>query len=130
MITYALIVTACAMLVLVYYVYTARTKSSHVRQLMETPAPKERTPCILCGARLEKGQRVTSELFKGEKDSFVRVYGCPFCYGPDATNIRTCPVCKNKMGADDYLQGRMWLKKNGKQHLHISGCSRCLGKKK
>lgn len=128
MTTYLLIGSALIALILLYFISTTRSR-------ITTPHKKEqekdlRGPCILCGSPLSKGERMASQEFKGEKDSIVRIMGCPHCYGPGAVKERTCPVCNKKMPPESYLQGRMWLKKTGKKHLHISGCTQCMVKKK
>lgn len=127
MITYVLIGAAVIMLLLLYYIYSA--KSRDVKAIADESIDRQtfKGPCILCSTPLRKGERVASQIFKGEKESIVRVLGCPHCYGPGAIKERICPVCGQKMPNGSYLQGRMWLKKSGKQHLHISGCTSCMG---
>ena len=87
--------------------------------------PSQKMPCILCGSQLYKGENIKSEEFKGEKESIVHIYGCPNCYGKNAQSPRKCPICKKAMPDDGYLMGRMWKRKNGKLHLHVSGCTVC-----
>ena len=88
-------------------------------------APKTRIPCVLCGAFLEKGEKLHSKEIVRKDDSIIHMYGCPHCHGTNASRPRTCPVCKKQMGPEEYLIGRMWVRKNGKKHLHVAGCMRC-----
>ena len=91
----------------------------------EKPNPKKKVPCILCGSSLSKGETLKSEEYKGEKESIVHIYGCKNCHGDEATKERTCPICKKDLKVEDHLLGRMWKRKNGKLHLHVSGCTMC-----
>jgi predicted nucleic acid-binding Zn ribbon protein len=91
-------------------------------------SPGKRIPCILCGAVLARGEKLHSKEIVRDNDSIIHMYGCAYCHGRDSTRSKTCPVCKKAMGRDEYLIGRMWKRKNGKKHLHISGCIRCAGK--
>jgi len=91
----------------------------------DTLPKKPKIPCIMCGSHLRKGENLKSEEFKGNNESIIHMYGCPYCYGPTAAQKRICPVCKKNMPKDGYLIGRMWIKKNGKKHLHIQGCTVC-----
>jgi hypothetical protein len=86
---------------------------------------KKKLPCILCGSPLAGGERIHSTVFKGEGDSIVHVYGCLHCYGELATEGRICPICKGYLPEGGYLMGRMWDKRQGKRHLHVSGCTLC-----
>ena len=88
-------------------------------------APKTRVPCVLCGALLQKGEKLQSREIVREDDSIIHMYGCPHCRGGTASRPRTCPVCKKPVAVEGYLIGRMWVRKNGKKHLHIAGCVRC-----
>jgi predicted amidophosphoribosyltransferase len=86
---------------------------------------KKKEPCILCGAILTTGETLKSEEYKGEHESMVYVRGCPYCTGVKDDRERICPVCKKPVSRDEYLIARMWTKKNGRKHLHVSGCTNC-----
>ncbi len=86
---------------------------------------KKGIPCILCGTKLERGERLYSEEFKYENDSIIHIRGCPYCTGKKDEKKRNCPVCGRELEYDEYLIGRMWTRKNGKRHLHINRCTRC-----
>jgi len=90
--------------------------------------------CPLCGERLTAEEKVHSVIYgsKGERLGTsiteamkVEIYGCPVCYPDNGMVKRICPVCKGELGAEDFLLGKIWLR-NGKKHLHISGCTICL----
>ncbi len=94
----------------------------------------EQTTCPLCNSRLNRGERIKSVVFsKGsnkkpigiENAIRVYIYGCPYCYPPPKPLKRICPVCGKVLPLDGYLIGKMWIR-NGKNHLHINGCTRCL----
>jgi hypothetical protein len=85
----------------------------------------KKVPCLLCGSRLRRGETIKSQEFKGDTQSIVHTMGCPYCWGPGATQPRTCPICGKRMGGDDYLVGIMMTVKGGKKHLRIKGCLTC-----
>lgn len=92
-------------------------------------SPKQNIPCILCGHTLLRGERLKSEEYKSKNDSLVYLYGCPYCYGQNAVNIRKCPVCGHILKDEEILFGRMFERKeNKKKHLHINGCNYCRNK--
>ena len=117
----------CIMCVLFFAVKIISSRNVHAspRPEPKPAAPKTRIPCVLCGAQLEKGEKLHSKEIIREDDSLVHMYGCPHCHGAGASRPKTCPVCKKPMSAEEYLIGRMWVRKNGKKHLHIAGCARC-----
>ena len=122
-----LLAAACIMLALFFAVKILSAKTDKAAPYTDSKpaAPKTRIPCVLCGAQLEKGEKLHSKEIIREDDSLVHMYGCPHCHGAGASRPKTCPVCKKPMSAEEYLIGRMWVRKNGKKHLHIAGCTRC-----
>ena len=117
----------CIILALFFAVkiLSARTVKAAPRPVSRPASPKTRIPCVLCGAQLEKGEKLHSKEIIRKEDSLVHMYGCPHCHGDRASRPKTCPVCKQPMRANEFLIGRMWVRKNGKKHLHIAGCTRC-----
>lgn len=105
--------------------YSLRDESGVVKSDREGVDDKKKLPCILCGSPLAGGERIHSTVFRGERDSIVHVFGCPHCYGDMATEVRICPICKRYLPEGGYLMGRMWDRKQGKRHLHVSGCTLC-----
>jgi hypothetical protein len=105
--------------------YFLRGKPRAIKTGREGSDDKKKLPCILCGSQLARGERIHSTVFKGEGDSIVHVYGCPHCYGELATEMRICPICRGYLPDGGYLMGRMWDRKQGKRHLHVSGCTLC-----
>ena len=86
-------------------------------------APSERTrPCPLCGTALKKGEKVRTVVYPAKGDTLAEVYGCPYCYGENATAVRICPFCKKPVPDDGFVIGRMF--KEGR-HLHVLGCTLC-----
>lgn len=118
---------ACIILALIFAAKALSAKIVITPQRGESKPglPKTRIPCVLCGAQLEKGEKLHSKEIVRDSDSLVHMYGCPHCHGVRASRPKTCPVCRKPMGADEYLIGRMWVRKNGKKHLHVAGCMRC-----
>ena len=113
-------------LVLIYfrdYFFTSKSKEI-IPENIKTDQ-KKKIPCILCGSSLARGERLKSEEYKGEKESIVHIFGCKNCHGEGAEKDRTCPICKKTLSQGDHLKGRMWKRKNGKMHLHVSGCTIC-----
>ena len=105
--------------------YFLSSKSRAIRSDREGVDGRKKLPCILCGSPLTGRERIHSTAFKGERDSIVHLYGCPHCYGDLATEVRICPICGKRLPEGGYLMGRMWDKKRGKRHLHVSGCTLC-----
>ena len=90
--------------------------------------------CPLCGERLKAEEKVHSVVYgKGSEKlatniaeaARIEIYGCPVCYPDNGSVKRLCPVCRHELGAEDFLIGKIWLR-NGRKHLHISGCTICL----
>jgi hypothetical protein len=117
-----------AMLILLFIIARLFLKAASGPNLIPPSEPasrRTRIPCVLCGALLEKGEKLHSKEIVRKDDSIIHMYGCPHCHGANASRPKTCPVCKKPVPADGYLIGRMWIRKNGKKHLHIAGCTRC-----
>ena len=117
-----------AMLVLLLLTARLFLKASSAPRVIPPPEPatgRKRIPCVLCGALLEKGEKLHSKEIVRKDDSIIHMYGCPHCHGARASRTKTCPVCKKPIAPEEFLIGRMWVRKNGKKHLHIAGCMRC-----
>lgn len=84
-------------------------------------------PCILCGSKLKKGERLKSEKFTSADKSIVHIFGCPYCQN-DINKEKKCPVCKRKLNHGEFLTADMWKKENGKNRLHVRGCVKCAGR--
>lgn len=100
-------------------------------------------PCPLCASMLRKGQTVKSKVIEimpsnsmstqgrfsenrlGIKETMAHVFGCPFCWPSNPNHPRVCPFCKATLGADDYVIARYFEKNQGRNHLHVLGCTRC-----
>lgn len=92
---------------------------------VDKPEIRKKLPCLLCGSSLIRGERLHTELYSGDERSVVHIFGCPHCYGPRANQKRNCPICKKELKSEGYLLGKMWKKKTGKHHVHVSGCTDC-----
>ncbi|MBN1686518.1 MAG: hypothetical protein JW852_07670, partial [Spirochaetales bacterium] len=99
-------------------------KKNEERKTGKKPSAQERPvrPCPLCGSLLVKGETVKTIVYPSTGDTLAEVYGCPYCYGVNATAVRICPVCKKPVPDGGYVIGRMF--KEGR-HLHVLGCTRC-----
>ena len=94
-------------------------------------------PCPLCGKMLRKGETVKSKVIEiatpgkhgqnqlGVKESMAHLFGCPYCWPASQEHARLCPACKTKLDASDYVIGRYFEKDEGRNHLHILGCTKC-----
>lgn len=80
--------------------------------------------CPLCGSILERDQRVKSVLYPGKPDGIMEIYGCPYCYGPNARSSRSCPVCSRPIPTGSIVYAR-FFETPQRRHVHILGCSSC-----
>lgn len=96
-------------------------------------------PCPLCGTLLAPGERVHTVVYSGEsgaekqtarlsnerpRDALVHMFGCPYCYPPNETVHRHCPVCGHTLPADGFVVARMFTK-GDRKHVHVLGCTEC-----
>lgn len=104
-------------------------------------------PCPLCSTMLRRGETVHSVVFSGPahegsvrrgtatapsargsqrtpEESMAHLFGCPYCYPPNADHPRVCPVCNQVVPADGYVIARMF-EKPGRKHVHVLGCTLC-----
>ncbi len=95
-------------------------------------------PCPLCGAMLERGERVHTVVFSRDpvdpsgrprppriKESMVHMFGCPYCRPPEGTRRRTCPVCKRTIRGDGFAIARMFERDDKRKQVHVLGCTEC-----
>jgi len=100
-------------------------------------------PCPLCSSMLRKGQTVKSKVIEilpanshqtktryagnqmGIKETIAHVFGCQYCWPGNPEHPRICPFCKAKLGSEDYVIARYFEKAQGKNHLHVLGCTKC-----
>jgi len=110
--------------ILVFVLLKTKKISTANSRLSKNDGPvEERTrPCPLCGTPLKRGEKVKTVVYSVKTDTLAEVYGCPYCYGENATALRICPVCKKPIAEDGYVIGRMF--KEGR-HLHVLGCTGC-----
>lgn len=123
----------CFIIALILFVF--RNHFTRVNAAVDKPKgknvekhDKDNKICILCGAMLNKGDKMISDEYRGEDKSIVHVFGCPACYSEKSLNERRCPICKKQLSDKGYLMGKMWTEK-GKRRLHIIACTECGGKK-
>jgi hypothetical protein len=120
-----------------------RVKKDDYQGLSNVMAKKQRSqfevlkPCPLCGYLLRKGETVKSKVIEiaisgkhgqnkmGVKESMAHMFGCPYCWPSTAEHPRHCPACKATLESSDYVIGRYFEKDEGKNHLHVLGCTRC-----
>ncbi len=108
------------------YLYFSRKNPGENRSITVTETPAlEFTTCLLCGSHLQKGERMKTDVYRGNNYSVVHITGCPLCNGKQGNRTRQCPQCKRELPMDGYLVGKMWKKDNGKIHVQVSGCVLC-----
>ena len=84
--------------------------------------------CPLCNSDLYPGENIVSRVYKGfdAKDQACTIHGCPYCYPiPRPGVIRTCPVCHKQVPPNGHLDAHLFLRAEGKRHIHITGCTEC-----
>ncbi|MDY7029485.1 MAG: hypothetical protein SVR04_14435 [Spirochaetota bacterium] len=99
------------------------------RNRTSRPAPETQTSrgfhqCPLCGSILERHERVKSVLYPGKPDGIMEIYGCPYCYGPNASRPRKCPVCSQPIPAGGIVYAR-FFETPQRRHVHVLGCAGC-----
>ena len=104
-----------------------RTTEASPPSIPENGIP--RSTCLLCGSRLEAGERVHSVVFATKTDDkIMEISGCPHCRPPSSLR-RVCPVCKKDLRSMDVVTARVFERKNAegpkKTHVHVLGCPRC-----
>lgn len=131
------VIVGLLVLIVTLLIGLLKARKSEVRPgdaLVAEDAPRAPRTCPLCGHGLFKGQTVKSRLITIESNSKFKtvvrestsyVFGCPFCNPANKEFPRRCPVCKETMRPEDYVIGRYFEKDEGKNHLHILGCTRC-----
>lgn len=97
-------------------------------------------PCPLCSELLRRGETVKSKVIEiaagrpgdrfagnrlGVKETIAHLFGCPHCWPSNAEHPRVCPYCKARLGKDDYVVARYFEKEQGRNHLHVLGCTIC-----
>lgn len=115
-----------------------KMEASHARERRKerAPEPEEAStneklkPCPLCHSILQRGQRVHSVLYQTQTpDKIMEIWGCPFCSpkqeGARGLKPRLCPVCKKTLAPEVPLSARVFVKKDGRQHVHVLGCPAC-----
>lgn len=116
-----------ALVVLAYYFFSRYAKKTSEKKYNKYGTINSIGTCPICGTILEKGESVITAVYpNGTNDRLCSIYGCPHCYHVTEPNtIRRCPVCKKEIGPDCYLIARDFTRKDGSEHIHILGCTRC-----
>lgn len=113
-----------------------RQNSGRSEERASLIGPRVLKPCPLCGAGLAKGQTVKTKVIeivsasargapKGVKENRAEVYGCPYCWPASKEHPRTCPSCHQILGNSDIVFARYFERTEGKNHLHVLGCTIC-----
>ncbi|HOF34155.1 MAG TPA: hypothetical protein PK624_01755 [Spirochaetota bacterium] len=124
--TEVIIIASLILVTAVVYILFSGTKTNE--QKIKSDEIKEeysKLPCIICGSRLKRGERLKSEKYTVDDKTTVHIFGCPFCLDSDSSK-RKCPVCKKSLNSKEFLIGDMWKKDNGKNRLHVKGCVKCI----
>ena len=124
------------------YTYLADRMADRTRDRFEVLKP-----CPLCSTMLRRGETVHSVVFSGParseslqpgtataasaarsrrtpEEAMAHIFGCPYCYPPNAAHRRVCPVCNQVVPDDGYVIARMF-EKPGRKHVHVLGCTLC-----
>ncbi len=124
--TEIIIVVSLILVTAVVYVLFSGTKTNEQKlKSIEKKEEYSKLPCIICGSRLKRGERLKSEKYTVDDKTTVHIFGCPFCLDSDSSK-RKCPVCKKSLASKEFLIGDMWKKDNGKNRLHVKGCVKCI----
>lgn len=124
--TEIIIVVSLILVTAVVYVLFSGTKTNEQKlKSIEKKEEYSKLPCIICGSRLKRGERLKSEKYTVDDKTTVHIFGCPFCLDSDSSK-RKCPVCKKSLTSKEFLIGDMWKKDNGKNRLHVKGCVKCI----
>jgi len=150
---YTLVLVAVTAIV-AYLIYTLiRLGKNDYRFLADRMAQKSRQslevlkPCPLCGSLLRRGETVRTVVYSGDgsrkvedqevgadsvernspnriQDALVHMLGCKYCYPANEEHPRTCPVCQRTVPDDGYVVARMF-ERQGRKHVHVTGCTQC-----
>ncbi|HPM34792.1 MAG TPA: hypothetical protein PLE16_09360, partial [Spirochaetota bacterium] len=103
--TEIIIVASLILVTAVVYVLFSGSKLNEQKiKQNETKDEYSKLPCIICGSRLKRGERLKSEKFTVDDKTTVHIFGCPFCLDADLSK-RKCPVCKKSLKCNEYLIG-------------------------
>ena len=137
---FTLILMGIAVLILIWALKTflrlSANKNSAKNKSTDTKAGskknavkgKKHSNCPLCNSDLFAGENIVSRVYKGfdAKDQACTIHGCPYCYPiPKPGIIRTCPVCHKQVPPNGHLDAHLFLRAEGKRHVHITGCTEC-----
>ena len=53
----------------------------------------------------------------------MHIKGCVYCLS--GARERICPVCKERLNANEILISKLYERQFHRSHVHIIGCSRC-----
>ncbi|MFW5771411.1 MAG: hypothetical protein ACOCX9_08245 [Spirochaetota bacterium] len=123
--TLTLILIFSIVTMLLYLYFTRKNPGKNPSTRVTEKPLLEFTTCLLCGSHLQKGERMKTDVYRGNNYSVVHITGCPWCNGKSSNRTRKCPQCKRELPMDKYLVGKMWKKDNGKIHVQVSGCAFC-----
>ena len=91
-------------------------------------AAGDRKTCLVCAARLDSGQQISTVAFppvEGSNDRLMHIRGCTYCLA--GKRERICPVCKKNLTDEEVIIARLFERKIRRTHVHVVGCSKCRG---
>lgn len=125
-----LLIGICSAVIIFLLICIYRYNQKQKEKNKKAAAQKNLEPvrCPICQSELYVGEQLVSKVFRpmNVPDQIMTVSGCPHCYPTCEPGVRRqCPVCHNKLEANQALTARLFNKAMGKKHVHIIGCTNC-----
>lgn len=128
--TVFLLLTICLVLFFFafQYFFSPNAPKYSKKTTTQNNSSKKTSKCVICGSILQNGETLTSKIYPSSNGTDQRciINGCPHCQPFCKPGVfRHCPVCGKIIPPEGYLIARMFIKKEGKNHVHVVGCSEC-----
>ena len=120
----------CSVVIIILLACILRYNEKRKYEALKKESEKNLQPvkCPVCSSELFVGEQLISKVYRPMKvpDQLMTISGCPHCYPACEPGVsRICPVCHQRLSADQNLTARLFNKQLGKKHVHIVGCSNC-----
>lgn len=111
-----------------FFIGTPDSYQNEKKRKKSTNSNKPQSRCVICNSILEGTEKLISKVYPTANGTDQRciINGCPHCQPYcDKGVTRHCPVCGKKIPPEGYLIARMFIKSQGKNHVHVIGCTEC-----